>query len=180
METDNGFGICICGLNGSGKTTLGGELANKLAFYHMDVEHYYFDASDITYSSPHSHADVERRLLADMARHPRFILSAVKGRMADEICKRYRLIIYLEAPAAVRMDRIQKRSYARFGERMCEGGDLYESERDFLTFAEQRTATPIEAWLGEVKCPVLRLSGVDPVQENIGKICKYIESMKRG
>ena len=102
-------GICVCGLNGSGKTTLANALAKELNFKHMDVETYYFSATDNSYSSPRTREEVEKLLLEDIKKNPCFVFSAVNGNMASDINEHYDLIIYLEVPLKVRMERIRQR-----------------------------------------------------------------------
>ena len=172
------FGILICGLNGCGKTTIGRKLAEKLGFYPMDVENYYFRPEDECYSEPRSREEVLRLLLQDMERHPQFVLSAVKGDLGEEIVRKYHLVIYLTAPWEVRGERIQRRSYDRFGIRVEQGGDLYEQEQAFLRFAKGRTDVHIEKWLETLTCPVLRLDATRPIDEILQQICCYIDEMQ--
>ena len=174
MESES-FGICICGLNGSGKTTLGRELARKLGLYPMDVENYYFDHGDLTYSNPHSREDVRAMLVADIARHPRFVLSSVSGNLGEEIECFYRLVIYLEAPWETRKLRIKNRNRILFGGRAEEGGDLYEQEQNFLRFAAGRNPKHIERWLESVPCRVLRADAMLPIACLVAQICEEIQ-----
>lgn len=174
MESES-FGICICGLNGSGKTTLGRELARKLEFYPMDVENYYFDQDDLTYSNPHSREEVRAMLAADIARHPRFVLSSVSGKLGEEIERFYRLVIYLEAPWEIREARIRSRTRTRFGSRAEEGGDLYGQEQNFLRFAAGRDPKHIEQWLESVPCRILRSDATLPIARLIAQICEEIK-----
>ena len=137
-------GIAIVGLNGSGKTTLGRALAERLEYFRIDVEDYYFPAEG-AFDSPRDRAEVERLMLADIEKHGNFVLSAVCADF-ESIEKYYDLIVYLEAPKEERMERIRRRSIDRFGERVLPGGDLYESEEKFFAFAEKRTPEKIEKW----------------------------------
>ena len=148
-------GIAIVGLNGSGKTTLGRALAERLEYFRIDVEDYYFPAEG-AFDSPPGRDEVERMMLADIEKHGDFVLSAVCADFAA-IEKYYSLVVYLEAPKEERMERIRRRSIDRFGERVLPGGDLYESEENFFAFAAKRTPDKIEKWCEKVECPILRL-----------------------
>jgi len=160
-------GICVCGLNGSGKTTLAGALAEELSFKHMDIEQYYFSSADNPYSSSRTREEVERLLWEDIQNNPCFVFSAVNGDMSRKINRNYDLVIYLDVPLEIRMKRIRQRAIDRFGDRVLPGGDMYEQEEQFFSFAEKRTPEIIESFLKAVSCKVICLDGTKPVHENI-------------
>ena len=160
-------GICICGLNGSGKTTLAKALAKELQFKHMDIETYYFSSADTPYSSPKTRKEVETLLLEDIKQNPCFVFSAVNGNMTEEINSRYSIVVYLDAPLGIRMERIRRRSIDKFGNRVLFGGDMYEQEEKFFAYAEKRTPDKIENWLKTIPQKVIRLDGTKSIQENV-------------
>lgn len=163
-------GIAIVGLNGSGKTTLGRALADALGYFRIDVEDYYFPAEG-AFNEARSRDEVEQLMLEDIEKNGNFVLSSVCADFAS-IEKYYCLIVYLEAPKEMRLDRIRKRSIDRFGERVLPGGDLYESEENFFAFAAKRTPEKIENWLPKCTCPVLRIDSTKPVSELVGAISR--------
>ncbi len=160
-------GICVCGLNGSGKTTLADALAKELNFKHMDIEQYYFISTDNPYSSSRTREEVERLLLEDIKKNPRFVFSAVNGNMTTEINKHYDLVIYLDAPLNIRQKRNRQRAIDKIGDRVLPGGDMYEQEKKFFAYAEKRTPEKIENWLKTLSCKAIRLDGTKPLQENV-------------
>ena len=163
-------GICVCGLNGSGKTTLAGELAKALNLKHMDIEQYYFTSTDNPYTLSRTRVEVERLILGDIRKNPRFIFSAVNGDMTPEINDNYDLVVYLDVPPDVRMKRIRQRAIDKFGDRVLPGGDMYEQEEKFFAYSEKRTPEKIENWLKTLSHKVLRLDGTKPIQENVEHI----------
>ena len=163
-------GIAIVGLNGSGKTTLGRALAERLGYFRIDVEDYYFPAEG-AFNEARSRDEVEQLMLEDIEKNGNFVLSSVCADFAS-IEKYYCLIVYLEAPKEMRLDRIRKRSFDRFGERVLPSGDLYESEENFFAFAAKRTPEKIENWLPKCTCPVLRIDSTKPVSEIVGAISR--------
>jgi energy-coupling factor transporter ATP-binding protein EcfA2 len=76
-------------------------------------------------------------------------------------------IPYLTAPIEIRMKRIDHREYARWGDRVCEGGDMYESQKRFREFAATRNVDLFEQVLLKYLCPVLRIDGTQEVYETI-------------
>ena len=167
-------GICICGLNGSGKTTLAASLARSLNFKHMDIEDYYFLPSDIPYSHPRTKEEVIPLVLKDMNEDPCFVFSYVKGDMTPEINAKFDLVVYLDVPKNIRMERIKKRAYDKFGDRVLIGGDMYEQEEAFFKMASSREPSAIEDWLDTLPCNVLRLDGTKEIKYNVGIILDYI------
>ncbi|MBQ8258200.1 MAG: AAA family ATPase [Clostridia bacterium] len=170
-------GIAIVGLNGSGKTTLGRALAKRLGYYRMDVEDYYFPKSDVPYAVARTREEVEHLMLADIAEHGDFVLSAVCADFAA-IEPFYELIVYLEAPQNERMERIRQRSVDKFGSRVLPGGDMYEQEESFFAFAAKRTPDKIEKWIKTVACPVLRIDSRKPTEELVRCVICFLKGEK--
>lgn len=158
-------GIAICGANGSGKTTLGRELAKILGFWHVDAEDYSFMESEIPFANARTQEEVRRLILGDIRKYGDFVFTAVNGDMGEEINAMYRCVVYLFAPREVRLARVKRRSFERFGERVLAGGDMYEREQGFFDFVASRSMDKVEGWLGTVKCPVIEADGRADVGE---------------
>ena len=171
-----GIGILVCGLNGSGKSTLGRALADKLGFYFIDNEHLFFDRSSNNepYTNPRSHEDAIELLMANVHKNPNFVFAAVKGDYGKDIIPLYNYIIVIDTPKNVRLDRVRKRSYSKFGARMLKGGDLYEQEENFFRFIESRENDYVDNWIETLSCVVLRIDGTKPIEENISYILSRI------
>lgn len=168
-------GIAIVGLNGSGKTTLGRVLSEKLGYFRIDVEDYYFPAEG-AFDKPRSRDEVERMMLEDIGEHENFVISSVCADF-ESIEPFYELIVYLEAPKEERMKRIRQRSTDRFGDRVLPGGDLYESEEAFFAFAEKRTPEKVEKWIKNAACRVLRIDSTRALDDIAAEILiKYMEN----
>lgn len=72
----------------------------------------------------------------------------------------------LDAPKDIRLQRVKKRSFQKFGKRMLSGGDLFEQEEKFFRFVESRNESTVEEWVKTLKCPVMRIDGTKPIDEN--------------
>ena len=167
-----GTGIQICGLNGSGKSTLGRALAEKIGFYFIDDENLYFSRSNPNepYTNPKPRHEVEQLLMNEVKNHPDFVFAAVKGDYDKDIISMYDYVIMIEVPKSVRSKRVRNRSFKKFGSRMLLGGDLYNQEEAFFQMVESRQGSYVENWLQTVKCPIIRVDGTKPIDENV----KYI------
>ncbi|MDR0920270.1 MAG: hypothetical protein LBM93_13670 [Oscillospiraceae bacterium] len=168
-------GILICGLNGAGKTTLAQELAKISGYKHMDIEDYAFLPSEISYSKPSSCEEITFLLLAEMVKYPQFIFSAVDGNFGAEIVSKFDLVILMETPLKIRLERIKQRSFEKFGNRVLDGGDLYEQEKKFLNFVANRELLRIENWTKTLNCPVLRIDGTEDFHETAKEIFAHFK-----
>ena len=171
-----GTGIQICGLNGSGKSTLGRALAEKIGFYFIDDENLYFSRSNHNepYTNPKPRHEVEQLLMNEVKNHPDFVFAAVKGDYEKDIISMYDYVIMIEVPKSVRSKRVRNRSFKKFGNRMLIGGDLYNQEEAFFQMVESRQGSYVENWLQTVKCPIIRVDGTKPIDENVEYIINSI------
>lgn len=165
-------GIIVFGTNGSGKTTLGGELARILNFKHMDVETYAFKESPVPYTDPRSQEECTALMLAEIKKHGSFVLSAVTGDFGDTIPLFYELAVFVSAPIDIRIKRIERRAYQRHGERVREGGDMYEQNLKFISFAASRSLARIEQWAQTLTCPVIPVDGTVDWHRNAAYIAE--------
>lgn len=77
------------------------------------------------------------------------------------------------------MERVRKRSFKQFGDRMLSGGDLYKQEENFFDFVRNRPDNQVEEWLKSLLCPVIRIDGTLPTCENVdlcvNEICRELK-----
>lgn len=173
------MGIIVCGLNGTGKSTLGKALAEKLHFYFIDIENLYFPKTDpqYIYAAPRTREDVAELLIYEMRAHENFILASVKGDYGEDIYSFFRCVILLDVPKDIRLQRVKERSFQKFGNRMLSGGDLYEQEEKFFRFVEFRDENTVEEWVKSLKCPVIRINGTKPIEENVDFIIGQLQKL---
>jgi cytidylate kinase len=171
-------GIIVFGANGSGKTTLGRELARILNFKHMDHEDYAFVESDIPYTNGRSFEECAKLMLADINKYGSFVLTAVTGDFGMEIISKYDLAALLSAPIKLRLKRIERREYEMFGNRVLQGGDMYEQEMKFFDFVSSRPLSMIDDWAQTLKCPVIHADGTDDYKKNAINISELYNRLR--
>lgn len=169
-------GILICGLNGSGKSTLGKALALEIGFHFIDSEKIFFPNpnSNNPYSNPISHETAKKMLMEEVQKNENFVLATVKGDYSTSIISLFRYIFVLEVPKRIRLDRIKNRSLQKFQDRILPGGDLFEQEAAFIQKIQSRTEYYVEDWLQTMACPIFKLNGTRPIEDNISIIKSVI------
>ena len=170
-------GIILLGANGSGKSTIGRELSCALNYAHFDVEDYWFYKTGIPYTAIRQPAERNEMLLSDMKKHGLFVVSGDISGWSDEFLTVFDLAVLLTAPIEIRMKRIENREYARWGDRVREGGDMYESQQKFREFALTRDVGLLEHRALKYACPVLRVDGTKTPEAIVSKIIKSIEEL---
>ena len=171
-----GTGIMVCGLNGSGKSTFGKALAKAIGFHFIDAEDIYFPhrEGNSAYLAPRSGEEAKSLLLHMLHQHQAFVFASVKGDYGEQVSRFYRYVVLVETPKEIRMQRVRQRSFEKFGDRMLPGGDLYEQEEAFFRMADEREERYIKPWLQSVGCPVLRIDGTKPVEQNVELVISRI------
>lgn len=162
-------GILITGLNGCGKSTVCKILADRLNYYSMDVEDYYFIKSDTPYSKFHTLEQTKQLMLKDIQKHGDFVLATVNCDWGEEISSMCKLAVLLSAPLDLRMKRIKNREYDKFGNRVLEGGDLYASQQKFHNKVLARGDEHMVKQIQFIKCPIIEVDATLPI-ENVVKI----------
>lgn len=175
-----GKGIVICGLNGTGKSTLGKALAERLHFYFIDNEDLYFPKTDpnYIYTAPRTREEVGKLLFSEVKAHENFVYASVKGDYGEAVYPFFQYAVLIEVPKDIRIERVKNRSFQKFGDRMLAGGDLYEQEERFFDLVKSRAEDTVEKWVQYLKCPIIRIDGTKPIEENIKYIIEQIQNCR--
>ena len=184
-------GIILFGGMGVGDTTLGRAIAEKLDWPHFDLDDFIW-----RWDTPRPFTVIRPRaekiamLREAISHHPHFVMSGSMFSFRKEFETCFELAVFLTAPAEVRAERIRKRELGRWGARVLPGGDLYESDgsihKDYMACVrgydegseEVFSLAQHKKWAKELaqRCPVLRLDGTRPVEENAARV---IEALRR-
>lgn len=172
-----GTGIVVCGLNGAGKSTLGKVLAEKLNFYFIDNENLYFPKtdSDYIYTSFRTHHEAKKLFFSEIKEHENFVFASVKGFYEEAVSPCFQFVVLINVPQDIRIQRVKNRSFQKFGNRMLPGGDLHKQEELFFDFVKARSENTIEKWIQPLSCPIIRVDGTKPIEENVNFIIGQIQ-----
>lgn len=170
--------VGITGAPGCGVTTLGGALAAALDAVHIDTDDHHWIETEPPYQEKRDVAERRRRMAAEQARSGRWVVSGTLDSWAEGIADGAELIVFLEAPTEIRMERLRRREQDRFGDMLLPGGAMHETHREFIAWAAQyelgteagRSRPRHERWLAGLAVPVLRLDSTRPVDELVAAI----------
>lgn len=187
-------GIAIVGLNGSGKSTLGHALAKELGYYEIDVEDYYFPEQkesrraaldgvygvdcnylgEVPYSVSRTKEEVVEAIAKDTDEHPKYIITGVTINWSEEILSTIKMVFWLKTDTEERVRRVKEREEKRWGDRVTEGGDMYEQQASFRKLIAGFTDTKVTDSIGKVSCKIVELDGTCSIKENVEIIKKCI------
>ena len=106
--------------------------------------------------------------------HENFVFAAVKGDYGEAIYPFFQYAVLIDTPKDIRVQRVKKCSFQKFGNRVLPGGDLHEQEEKFFEFVTSRPESTVEEWIQLLSCPILRIDGTKPVEENVDFIINQI------
>lgn len=172
-------GIMITGPAASGKTTLGRKTAELLNFPYFDVDDFIwrFDTPEL-YTVMYSREEKISRLQAAIAPYEHFVMAGSMSSFHQAFDDCFSMMVFLYVDPDIRVQRANERAIQRFGERVLEGGDMYESNQDFLRkICRYETdgspnLTEQKAWMESLSCKKLELNGTEPIEKNAQIIAK--------
>lgn len=166
--------IHIFGASGAGTTTLGRALAADMGLVHMDTDDYFWLPTDPKFTTKRPLAERLALMQADIdAAEKGVVISGSLTGWGDGLIPRFTHVIRLTTPTGLRLERLRQREYARFGDRIREGGDMHENHLAFLDWAAQYDTSDItmrskachDEWMQRLPCPATLLDGAMPLEE---------------
>lgn len=159
--------LYLLGASCSGVSTLGATLSTRLDIPLLDVDDFYWMPTDPPFTTKRAPADRVRLIRQQQAQTDSWILSGSFMGWGDTLIEHVDLIIFLDTPTAIRLQRLDRREAQRHGDRIRPGGDMYESHLAFRDWASRyddpsftgRNRAQHERWLDAQSAPVLRLDG---------------------
>ena len=96
-----------------------------------------------------------------------FVFAAVKGDYGENLIHALDFVVLIDVSKKIRNQRVRDRSFQKFGERISPGGDLFNKEQNWFSIVDSRPEDYVLLWLETIKCPVIRVDGTLPVEENV-------------
>lgn len=172
-------GIVIFGSAGSGKTTLGKLVAQKLSYPYFDIDDYIWrNDTDVPFTVMYSRKEKAGRLMNDISKYEHFVMAGSMDSFNAPFVPLFDLAVHITADAKIRVARIHKRELEEFGDRILEGGDMYEEHQRFLDSAARYDTDSSPClkthldWAATLPCKVLFLNGEESLEKNADLIVK--------
>ena len=171
--------IHLLGASGSGTTTLAAAVAARHGHRHLDTDDFYWLPTDPPYQTKRARQARLELLSTALAASPAWVLSGSLCGWGDPLIVRFELIIFLDVPTEVRLERLRSRELMRYGpEAIAPGGRLHEAHVTFLEWAArydgadvtERSRALHDGWLATVPTRVVRLEGDRPVAEQMAAL----------
>ncbi len=169
--------ILVIGASGCGTTTLGRELASRLRCTHLDLDDYYWLRTSPPFQQKRDPAERLDLVSRDLLRAPDAVVSGSPMAWGDAIEDAFGLIVFLQVPTGVRLQRLQAREILRYG----------KADPAFLEWAARYEEGPSAgrslarhlAWLDARKCPVLRIEGDTSVEARLALVLAALGKSRR-
>jgi adenylate kinase family enzyme len=171
--------IHMTGASGSGVTSLGRALGTALALPHHDTDDYLWLPTTPPYRELRPAADRLRLMREMFLPRADWVLSGGLDGWGDESIPLFDLVVFLNTPHEVRLQRLREREATHFGaDAVAPGGWRHEETESFIQWAshyedgsrEGRSLASHEAWLATLPCPVLRMDGSRPLDDLVAEV----------
>ena len=164
--------IHFFGASGSGTSTLGKAICTKSHFTFMDTDDYLWIPTDPKYTVKRDANERIEMMQHDIKAANHVVIAGSLVGWGDVLISEFTLAVRLVVPTEIRINRLRKREFERFGERILPGGDMYDQHLSFLKWAEEydsgnvvRSKRSHDLWQKKLACKQLTLDGTLPVED---------------
>ena len=171
--------IHIVGASGAGTSTLGQALEREYGYKWLDTDDYFWQKTDPPFVKPLPHEERVKLMGAAIDEHQKCVISGSLFGWGDVFIPRFDLVVFVDTPTDIRIQRLERREAERFGERIRKGGDMYENHIDFIEWAkgydtsnDGRCRKLHEEWFKLLRCPLVRIDGSKTIDELLEQIKK--------
>ena len=177
-------GIMIIGPSGSGKTTLGKSVAEAMHLPFFDVDDYLWRTdTPMPYTVMYTREEKISRLKDAIAPYDHFVMAGSMSSFHEAFDDSFDMMVLLYTDPDTRIKRITARSIERFGDRVLEGGDMYESNLKFIQVNRSYEAdgspnlSEQRKWMAGLTCAKLELDGAESIEKNTGIVAAAYSKM---
>ena len=172
----------ILGASCSGVTTLGQALASHMQIPYFDSDEYFWEKTNPPFTTRRDPALRNQMLMTASGPHDSWIIggSLLKWDLELDID----LVVFLYIPHEIRMERLKKREFERYGDIIFTDPVRNRQYLDFMNWArgyddnttQGRTLAAHEDWLAQLTCPVLEIRGDFSVGERVRLVLENLTS----
>ncbi|GAA4340619.1 AAA family ATPase [Mucilaginibacter gynuensis] len=179
--------INIMGASGSGVTTLGEALAKEIEYPYFDSDKYFWEPTTNPFTVRREINSRNTMLSDALAGKEQWVLGGPVMGWGLQPYPEVDLVVFLFVPPAIRMARVKKREFERYGDAIYNGA-RHKQYVDFLAFAASyddpkttttsRTLHRQREWLQSLKCPVLEIVGDTSVADRLKQVHARIDRLR--
>lgn len=173
----------VFGASGSGTSTFGRAWAARFGHKHLDTDDFYWMPTEPAFQEKRPVPERLRLLKKAFAETESWILTGSMVSWGEPLIDSFQLAVFIYTPFNLRMERLIAREEARYGTEALEpGGAHYDAHMAFIEWAasydtggpEIRSLKMHEAWIERLRCPVVRVSGVDSTETQIEQVSDFV------
>ncbi len=177
--------ICVLGAAGSGTSTISSSIAKRYGWRKFESDYFAWEQTDPPFVRQRPDKESISLLLTEITKYDDLIVAGNVAKWGDVFFDKFDLVIFLYAPTDVRLERLKHREHELYGDRVSEGGDMYQRFIEFLGYAERydegdenfRSLLLHNKFLSKVTCPVMRVNTDDVLQNIMENIFAQIDKM---
>lgn len=159
--------ILIFGASGSGTTTLGEQLAERTGFVHLEVDDYYWRATEPPFQEKVPLAERTEKLTKDFKKYADVIVVGSLVNWGEQWERAFDLAVFIYLDPEIRMARLEKREFDRYGDKLLTDRQTQHRSAEFKQWAKKyddpdftgRSFQVHNDWMKRLNCPVLRIAG---------------------
>ena len=179
--------IHIFGASGSGVTTTGEALAEKLNIPYFDSDIYFWEATEPPFTIKRNPDERNLKIKSALENSEKWILGGSVFEWGDKVFPDFDLVIFLWIPSEIRMERLRKREFERYGNVIYKEPERIKQFEEFMTWAADydvntgiasRNIDAHEKWIKTIKSPVLKIYEDLTVTQRIELIVEKIKLEK--
>lgn len=176
--------IHIFGASGSGVTTTGEALSRKLDIPYFDSDAYFWEVTETPFTTRRNPDERNSTIQSELENQENWILGGSIFEWGENVFPDFDLVVFLWIPPEIRMERLKKREFERYGNVIYTKPERIKQFEDFITWASDyddskgiasRNLQAHENWLTSIQSPILRISEDLTVGQRIELILKKIK-----
>lgn len=176
--------IHIFGASGSGVTTTGLALAKKLNLGYFDSDDYFWKNTNPPFQQREKPTDRNAKIISDLQKSQNWILGGSIFQWGDDVFPKFDLVIFLFISPEIRIERLKKREFERFGSIIHTDSKRKEQFKKFILWAADydnplgianRNFKAHEEWLRTISSPILKLFGDFTTDERVELIMERMQ-----
>ncbi|MFS4474487.1 AAA family ATPase [Chryseobacterium sp. T20] len=160
--------IHIFGASGSGVTTLGKALSEELNIEYFDSDDFFWLKTQQPFTERQNPEIRNTSVSEKLHTTENWIFGGSIIHWGENVFPAFDLIIFLYLPSELRMERLRKREFERYGDELITHPERAKKYQEFMDWAKDydhntgianRTLKAHLEWLSDIDTPLIELSG---------------------